>query len=85
MNSRTVIVSAEYDRESHSPLTHRIRMTRTRQFGSDGLSGGSVFHLGRNEEGFFLGLAGFVMRGSQTSEIIHIMGAEMGLLIADRI
>jgi len=39
---------------------HRIEMQRTGMFSSDGLSGGPVFHLAKDDQGFFIGFAGIV-------------------------
>src|ERR1700687_1001799 len=46
---------------------HCLEMTRTTEFAADGLSGGAVYHLARDNRGYFVGLAGTIVRGSNSS------------------
>jgi hypothetical protein len=50
-------------------------MDRKAIFQTDGMSGGSVFYIGRAAGSFFIGFAGMIIRGSETSEIIHFVDA----------
>jgi hypothetical protein len=76
--------TALYDGPSNSPYVHRIRMTRKDVFDSDGMSGGPVFYLGSTGVGeYFVGFAGMIVRGSQTSDFIHFVEARFLLTIFD--
>ena len=70
---KQVVTSGAVIGRSHARGVVQIRMTRTNPFPADGLSGGPVFHLSRDHSGFFVGLAGLVMRGSQTSDYLHML------------
>jgi hypothetical protein len=74
---KQVVVSAVYSGRSHSLGLHRIEMTRTAEFSSDGLSGGPVFHISKDQKGFYAGLAGIVIRGSDTSNFLHFIDARL--------
>jgi hypothetical protein len=71
-----VVTSAVFRNGTSSEGVFRLEMTRTKNFSSDGLSGGPVFHLGEDSRGFFVGFAGIIMRGSDTSEFLHMLGAQ---------
>ncbi|WP_159011359.1 hypothetical protein [Bradyrhizobium sp. S69] len=70
-----VVTSAKYVGPSNAEGVHRIEMHRTKGFSSDGLSGGPVFHLAEDANGFFVGFSGVMLRGSDTSDIIHLIEA----------
>ena len=70
-----IVTSAKYVGPSSAEGVHRIQMSRTKGFSSDGLSGGPVFHLASDASGFFVGFAGVMIRGSDTSDIIHLIDA----------
>lgn len=70
---KQIVTSARYVSASSSAGVHSIAMTRTNKFDSDGLSGGSVFHLAHNRNGFFAGFAGLILRGSATSDFLHFI------------
>lgn len=61
---------------------HRVKLTRTKTFAIDGLSGGPVFHLSKDKRGFFVGLAGITVRGG--GDIIHFIDARFLLLMLRR-
>jgi hypothetical protein len=63
--------AAKYAASSASGV-HALALERTGSYSSDGLSGGAVFHLGEDARGFYCGFAGIVLRGSDTSNIIHL-------------
>lgn len=63
----TVVVSGRHRQASHARWVHEAQMIRTEEFPVDGLSGGPVFHLGRDAHGHFIGLAGMIMRGGPKS------------------
>jgi hypothetical protein len=62
---RTVVVSGRHMRASHAASFHEAKMIRTGQFPVDGMSGGPVFHIGRDARGPFIGLAGMIMRAGE--------------------
>ncbi|MGJ4908854.1 hypothetical protein [Bradyrhizobium sp. HKCCYLS2033] len=69
--------AAEYDRASSASGVHALALKRTGTYSSDGLSGGAVFHLAEDARGLYCGFAGIVLRGSDTSNIIHFMGPSL--------
>jgi hypothetical protein len=79
-----VVTSARYDGKTSSQGLHRLEMTRTTSFSSDGLSGGPVYHLAKDSKGFFVGLAGTIMRGSATSDYLHFLDARVLLMLLNR-
>lgn len=72
---KKTVTSARYVRPTNASGVHVIEMTRTSAFATDGLSGGPVFYLGRDQDGFFIGLAGMVLRGGETSDFLHFFEA----------
>jgi len=78
INFKAVVVSGRHVRASHARWVHAAEMLRTNSFPADGMSGGPVFHLGRDASGFFVGLAGMVQRGSPASDNFHFI--DMGFL-----
>jgi hypothetical protein len=48
-------------------------MQRSGDYTSDGLSGATVYHVGEDARGFYCGFAGLVIRGSETSDILHFI------------
>jgi hypothetical protein len=82
---RQVVSSGRYLRASHASAVHCLEMTRIHRFSADGLSGGPVFHLGRNKNGFFAGLAGIMMRGGNASEYIHFLDARFVVKLLERL
>lgn len=73
VNFRTVVVSGRHHQATHASWVHEAEMIRTKKFPSDGMSGGPVFHIGRDAQGLFIGLAGMIMRGSATSERFYFI------------
>ena len=73
MNFLTVVVSGRHCQASQASWVHEAKMIRTEKFPADGMSGGPVFHIGRDAQGLFIGLAGTIMRGSATSETFHFI------------
>ena len=62
--------------EAHSSvgsLTVPLEKLPSRPTKSDGLSGGAVFHLAEDARGFYCGFAGIVLRGGDSTNIIHFM------------
>lgn len=76
IQAHIVEVSATYDGPSNSPFVHRLKMDRKEKFDADGMSGGAVFYIGGPAGTYFAGLAGMIIRGSATSDFIHIIEAE---------
>lgn len=82
---KQIITSATYAGASHAANLHQIRMTRTATFSSDGLSGAPVFFISRDRNGFFVGLAGIVTRGSDTSDFLHFVDVRIVLQFFEKI
>jgi hypothetical protein len=68
-----VTTSGRYIRSTKARALHCIEMTRTARFSADGLSGGAVYHLAKDSNGYFVGLAGTIMRGGEASNYIHFL------------
>jgi hypothetical protein len=66
LNFRTVLVSARHNHPSNASWVHKAEFIRTGRFSPNGMSGGPVFHIGRDAGGSFIGLAGMIMRGGDT-------------------
>jgi hypothetical protein len=75
ITARATTVKGDYDGASASPHVHRLRMDRKVIFDADGMSGGAVFYLGENTEGYFVGFAGMIIRGGARSEYVHFIEA----------
>jgi hypothetical protein len=75
IQAHVVEVGGTYDGPSHSPYVHRLKMDRKEKFDADGMSGGPVFYIGGKAGTYFAGLAGIVIRGSRTSDILHFIEA----------
>jgi hypothetical protein len=75
ITARATTVKGRYDGASASPHVHRIKMDRKTIFDADGMSGGAVFYLGENTDGYFIGFAGMIMRGGARSDYIHFIEA----------
>jgi hypothetical protein len=73
VNVRQVVTSGRYVRPTSARALHCIEMTRTKGFSADGLSGGPVYHLSKDHNGYFIGLAGTIMRGGESSNYIHFL------------
>jgi len=58
-----VVTSAEYLGASRAQHLHVLNVTGKKSFGQDGLSGGPVYHISKGRDGFFVGLAGIMVRG----------------------
>jgi len=70
--------AAEYSHKSSATGVHAVTLKRTdTPLSSDGLSGGAVFHLSEDARGLFCGFAGIVMRGSDSSNTMHFMDAQL--------
>jgi hypothetical protein len=78
---RKVLTSAKYNGKSAAQNTHRIEMTRLGAWDSNGMSGGPVFHISQDNQGFFAGLAGIILRGSPSSDFLHIVDANFLLKV----
>jgi hypothetical protein len=71
-SSKMIATAASYVEASQASGLHAIRM-RSGDYTSDGLSGGTVYHVGEDAHGFYCGFAGLVIRGSETSDILHFI------------
>jgi hypothetical protein len=69
--------AGHYSHQSLAAGVHGITLERSGAYSSDGLSGGAVFHLAEDARGFYCGFAGIVLRGSDTSNIIHFMDTRL--------
>lgn len=74
---KEIVTTANYEGASSAKGVHRLTMQRSESLPSDGLSGAPVFHLGKNANDFYVGWAGTVIRGSDTSDIVHFIEARV--------
>jgi hypothetical protein len=74
---RMMATAGHYSHASSAVGVHAITLERSSVQSSDGLSGGTVFHLGEDARGFYCGFAGIVLRGSAASNVIHFMDAQL--------
>jgi hypothetical protein len=81
---KQVVTSAKYCSASRAASVHAIEIARTGNYSSDGLSGGPVFHLGQDAQGFYCGFAGVVLRGSDSSNLIHFLDVRVMLQFLKR-
>jgi hypothetical protein len=81
---RQIVVGAKYCSASQAASVHSIEMQRAGNYGSDGLSGGPVFHLGQDAQGFFCGFAGVILRSGESSNIIHFLDVRLMLQFLKR-
>jgi hypothetical protein len=58
-----VVTSAEYNGGSHARYLHSLKITGKKSFAQDGLSGGPVYQIAKDRDGFHIGLAGIMVRG----------------------
>jgi hypothetical protein len=80
---RQIVTSAKYRSASRAASVHSIEMMRTGDYSSDGLSGGPVFHLGQ-DQGFYCGFAGVILRGSESLDMIHFLDVRLMLQFPKR-
>jgi hypothetical protein len=57
------VTSGEYDSSSHARYVHALKITGKKTFTQDGLSGGPVYHVAEDKNGFYVGLVGIMVRG----------------------
>src|ERR1700688_2966093 len=55
---KMIATSATYDQTSRAAGLHAIKLQRSGDYTSDGLSGGTVYHVGEDAQGFYCGFAG---------------------------
>ena len=58
-----VVTTGQYNGASHAQYLHSLKITGKRSFTQDGLSGGPVYHVAKDNDGFYIGLAGIMVRG----------------------
>jgi hypothetical protein len=71
---KTVYVAGRHVRAIGARFVHELSMIRSKGFRVDGMSGGPVFHIGRDADGRFVGMAGMIMRGGNNSLYFIDMG-----------
>ncbi|WP_026595743.1 hypothetical protein [Methyloferula stellata] len=69
-------IDGQYLGATSSPHLHKLRIVRPDGFDPDGMSGGPVFYMGRRGQRDFMGLAGMIMRGSKSSDVLHFMTSD---------
>jgi hypothetical protein len=74
---KMIVTGAKYGSATSAAGLHSLVMERKGAYSADGLSGGAVFHLGEDARGFYCGFAGIVLRGSDTSDILHFMDSRL--------
>jgi hypothetical protein len=72
---KMIATSATYDQTFRATGVHAIKLQRSGDYSSDGLSGGTVYHVGEDAQGIYCGFAGLVIRGGETSDILHFIDA----------
>jgi hypothetical protein len=78
VNVTQIVTTGKYVRPSNAMGVHVIEMQRrTGNYSSDGLSGGPVFQLSEDAQGFYCGFAGLILRGSDTSDLLHFLEARI--------
>jgi hypothetical protein len=82
---KQIVTSGRYHHASAAQHVHCIEMTRTETFAADGLSGGPVYQLVRGKDGYYVGLAGIMMRGGDASEFIHFVDARFLVSLLDNV
>jgi hypothetical protein len=82
---KQIVTSATYRSPSRAASVHAIEMARTGDYSADGLSGGPVFHLGEDAQGFYCGFAGVVLRGSERSNHLHFLDVRVMLQFLNRV
>lgn len=82
---KQVVTAARYVRPSQALNVHVLEMQGTGNYSSDGLSGGPVFQLGQDARGFFCGFAGIVLRGGESSKLLHFLDARVVIQFMKRI
>jgi hypothetical protein len=68
---RQVVTSADYNGPSHARYLHSLKITGKKSFTQDGLSGGPVYHIAKDQDGFHIGLAGIMVRGG--NDYVHFI------------
>jgi hypothetical protein len=66
-----VVTSADYFGPSQAQYLHSLKITGSKSFDQDGLSGGPVYHLSKDRTGFHVGLAGIMVRGG--NDFVHFI------------
>ncbi len=70
-----IVTAARYVRASHALGVHVVELQGEGDYSRDGLSGGPIFCLCQDALGFFCGFAGIILRGSDTSNLMHFLDA----------
>ncbi len=74
---RQIVTAARYVQASHALGAHVVELQGEGDYSRDGLSGGPIFCLGEDAQGFFCGFAGIILRGSDTSNLMHFLDARV--------
>jgi hypothetical protein len=75
VRSTIFLTGAHYRSASSASGVHRIEMQRNIKVDTDGMSGGAVFHLSQDAQGFYVGFAGIILRGGSSSDNLHFLDA----------
>lgn len=67
------VTSARYSHPSSAKGLHAIHLQRKGEHTSDGLSGGTLYQVGEDAQGFYCGFAGLILRGSNSSNNLYFM------------
>lgn len=67
MHFRQHVIKANYSEsfKTSNKYYHKADLLKSTIFDFDGMSGAPVFHLGKDELGYFIGLAGIITRGGR--------------------
>lgn len=78
-----VFMSGQYVGPSKNAAhLHRVKLLRTKDIPLDGFSGGPVYYLGKKKDGFFMGLAGIIVRGG--GDYAHFIGGRFLVMMLKR-
>lgn len=58
-----VVTTGEYAGSSYARYVHSLKITGNKTFAQDGMSGGPIYHIAKDNYGFFVGLVGIMVRG----------------------
>lgn len=72
--------SASHLGGSYARYLHSLQITGKKSFAQDGLSGGPVYQIAKDRDGYHIGLAGIMVRGG--NDIVHFIDARFVLSLA---
>jgi hypothetical protein len=77
IHATQVFLPGHHQRPAATPWGEVVELETDLSFDPDGMSGGTVFHLGRDAAGYFIGFAGVVTHGSDLLRQLQFLRAEI--------